>query len=259
MKVNIYTLYLLILIAYLHFLETYNTSGSAMANHLSNVKAKLALFGNPIHIFKMRESSTFKRPMLQHRHIKVNLKRIIDIQTLQLIIRTCDLTYMGQVFKAVYTLAFFSLLLLSNLVLHTIFSSVSFRGDVIFASQGIHILIKWSKKIQTRNVKILKIPFLGCNPIYPVVAVKNLLAITPGGKNGPIFQYKLLKGWFHLTDTQVRCHFQLILNQLHSQDSKLTFVPSGVQVPPMCLILMSIFNIFRGPRWQSGNTLASHL
>ena len=86
------------------------------------------------------------------------------------------------------------------------------------------MLIKWSKTLQTRNVvKILKVPFLGSNPICPVTAIKNLLAITPGSKNEPLVQYKTLKGWVPLTDTQIRCHFHLILKRLNLHTSNLTF------------------------------------
>ena len=73
------------------------------------------------------------------------LKTIIDIPTLQLMVRHCDFTYMGQVFKAVYTLAFFSFLRLSNLVPHTVKSYSPLyhlaRGDIIFAPPGLQSLI----------------------------------------------------------------------------------------------------------------------
>ena len=163
-----------------------------------------------------------------HRPFKVQLKKIIDIDTLQLIVRTCDSMYMGMVFKAVYTLPFFSFLRLSNLVSH---KSADFsplyhlaRADIIFAHPGIQVIIKWSKTMQTRDiVKILKIPHLGANLICPVRALKNLLAITPGSNNHPLFQYKTSKGWRPLTDSQVRHHFHLVLKRLNLSDAKITF------------------------------------
>ena len=135
---------------------------------------------------------------------------------------------MGQVFKAVYTLAFFSFLRLSNLVPHSVrqYSALYHlaRGGIIVAKPGLHILIKWSKTMQSRNtVNILKIPMLGANPICPVTAIQNLLAITPGSKNDPLFQYKSLKGWAPLTDTQVRRHLHLVLKKLNLHNSNLTF------------------------------------
>ena len=87
-----------------------------------------------------------------------------------------------------------------------------------------HLLLKWSKTLQSKDtVKLTKIPFLGANPICPVMAIKNLLSITPGSKNAPLFQFKTPQGWVPLTDTQVRRHFKMILDRLQLQDSNLTF------------------------------------
>ena len=162
----------------------------------------------------------FQKSVTLHRPFNPSLKSIIDIDTLQLIIRMCDSTYMGQVFKAVYTLAFFSFLRLSNLVPHSIksFSPLYHlaRGDIIFAPPGLHILGKWSKTIQDKkHNKVLK--------ICPVTAIKNLLQITPGSNNSPLFQYKKSTIWLPLTDNQVRRHFKTILNRLQLHNTSLTF------------------------------------
>ena len=135
---------------------------------------------------------------------------------------------MGQVFKAVYTIAYFSFLRLSNLVPHSIASFPPLyhlaRADIIFAPPGIQIIVKWTKTLQSRNaIKILKIPSLGANPICPFNAVRNLLQITPGSRNDPLFQYKTSKGWSPLTDNQVRAHLKLILKKLGLHQSNITF------------------------------------
>ena len=78
--------------------------------------------------------------------------------------------------------------------------------------------------MQSKNtVKILKIPSLGTNPICPVQVVKNLLPITPGSHNSPLFQYKRSGLWTPMTDSQVRVHFKTLLKKLHMQDLALTF------------------------------------
>ena len=158
----------------------------------------------------------YQKALILHRPFKASLKKNIDIDTLQLIVRACDSTYMGRVFKAIYTLAFFSFLRLSNLVPRTrkAYSPIQHlcRADVFFATPGIHLLLKLSKTLQSKDtVRILKILALGSNPICPVMAIRNLLSITPGTKNVPLFQYKTSQGWFPMTDTQVRRHFKMIL------------------------------------------------
>ena len=152
-------------------------SAASMANHLSAIKAKLALFGLSIQPFSDPRIKYFQKAMILHRPFKVALKKIIDIHTLQLTVRTCDFTYMRQVFKAVYTLAFFSFLRLSNLVPHSVklFSPLYHlaRADIMFAFPGMQIIIKWPKILQSRYVvKSLKISALGLNPLCPVKAVK---------------------------------------------------------------------------------------
>ena len=133
--------------------------------------------------------------MVLRRPLKVQLKKIIDIDIFQLIVRVCDSIYVGQIFKAVYTLAFITFLRLSNLVPHAAKLYLPLyqlaRGDIILAPPGIQFRVKRSKTFQDRNtVKVLKIASLGTNPIFPVQAIKNVLKITPGSSNSPLFQYK---------------------------------------------------------------------
>ena len=73
------------------------------------------------------------------------------------------------------------------------------------------------------SIKILKIPSLGSNPICPVVALKNILQITPGNNNSPLFQFKKSGKWLPLTDTQVRRHFKNVLARVQLQNTNLTF------------------------------------
>ena len=145
-----------------------------MANHLSAIKTTLSLYGLSTQYFADPRIKFFQKVMVLHKPFKV-----------QLMVRLCDTTYMGQVFKAVYTLAFFSFLRLSKLVPHSqkVYSPLYqlARGDIAFAPPGLHISVKWSKTLQSRKVvNVLKIPSLGSNPICPVKSIKKLLAITPG-------------------------------------------------------------------------------
>ena len=137
MKVPILAITSVVLISYMQFLDANSISPWAMANHISAIKAKMALYGLPLAIFDDPRIKYFQKAMVLKRLFKANLKNIIDIDTLHLIIRACDFTYMGQIYKAVYTLAFFSFLHLSNLVAHSAskFSPLYqlARGDVILA------------------------------------------------------------------------------------------------------------------------------
>ena len=130
----------MIIIAYLQFLHTNKYSASAIANHLSAVKTKWALMGLLTHPFDDPRIKYFQNAIVLHRPFKAKLKKIIDIDTLQLLVRICDSTYMGQVFKAIYTLAFFSIFRISNLVPQNRKSYSPFhrlsRADVFFTPPG---------------------------------------------------------------------------------------------------------------------------
>ena len=144
MKVPIVAITSVILISYMQYLDANSISPLAMANHIPAIKAKMALYGLPLAIFDDPRIKYFQKAMVLKRPFKANLKKVIDIDTLHLIIRACDFTYMGQIFKAVYTLFFFSFLRLSNLIPH---SASKFpplhqlaRGDIIQAPRPSRIV-----------------------------------------------------------------------------------------------------------------------
>ena len=132
MKVPISAITSVVIITYMQFLDANAISPSAMENHTSAIRAQMALYGLPLAIFDDPRSKYFQKAMVLKKPFKANLKKIID--TLYLIVRSCDFTYMGQILKAIYTLSFL-FLCLSNLVPHTAskFSPLHqlARGDVI--------------------------------------------------------------------------------------------------------------------------------
>ena len=217
----------LILLSYLEFLVENNVSHSSIANHMSAIKASCAIYDLNTHIFQDSRLKYYFKALALHKPFKVTLKKIVDIPTLILIANTCDSMYMGHIFKAFYLLAFFSFLRISNLVPH---SKNSFsplqqlaQGDIIFAPPGLHILVKWSKTLQTKDkIKIIKVPALGASPLCPVVVLKVLLKLTPNHPNLPLFQIKQLQTWSPLTDTKVRRHFKAILAKLQLHNSAIT-------------------------------------
>ena len=238
-NVSLHHLTPLILLSFLEFLAVNQISTSNMANYISAIKTTLAMHGVSTTAFYDQRISLFQKSMRMTRQFTVKIKKIIDVDMLKNIVSTCDTMWMGQIFKAVYLVAFFSFMRISNLVPHKIsaFSPLEqlTRGDVFFASPGLHVLVKWTKTMQTRDsVKILKLPALSHSPLCPVMAVKNLLLLTPGHQDTPLFQIKNTKAqWVPLTDTQVRRHFNQVLNRLGLQDSGMslhTFRRSGASL-----------------------------
>ena len=102
----------------------------------------------------------------------------------------CDTLPHPVVFKAVYLVAFFSFLRISNLLPHSIRSFDPTRqlpiGDLFFSEDGVTILIKWSKTLQNRqDTNTIFLPILGAPTLCPVAALKTLVTQFPGHNNPP--------------------------------------------------------------------------
>ena len=236
MKMQLPDITPVVALSFLEFLIENSVSHTSIANYISAIKANLSLYGLSTVAFLDPRIAYFQRSLKLNKPYAPTLKKIIDIPLLQAIVAICDTMWMGQIFKALYLTAFFSFLRISNLVPHSIqaFSPLEqiTRGDVFFATPGIHLLIKWTKTIQNRDsIRILKIPTLGDSPICPVTAIKNLLALTPGNENTPLFQIKNERAqWVTLTDTKVRRNFSTILQRLGMSKNSMslhTFRRSG--------------------------------
>ena len=81
---------------------------------------------------------------------------------------------MGQVFKALYLVSFYSFLRLSNLVPHSVQQISALedlaRGDAIFHCNKVLVLLKWSKTMQSNNdIKLITILQIPNSSICPVM------------------------------------------------------------------------------------------
>ena len=157
MKIQLHQVFPLILWSYLEFLTENIASHTNLANNISAIKACCTIYNLPIQPFQDSRIKYYLKAISLHKPFKVTQKKIVDIHTLQLIVRSCNFTYMGQIYKALYLVAFFSFLRISNLVPHSIqaFSPIHqlAKGDLIFASPGVHIIIKWTKTLQETEIK----------------------------------------------------------------------------------------------------------
>ena len=79
-----------------------------MSNYLSAIKTKLLILGLAVAGFADVRLMYYQKTFQMQAPLRVNLKRVIDIPLLKLIIQHCYYTYMGQVFKALYLLSFYS-------------------------------------------------------------------------------------------------------------------------------------------------------
>ena len=227
MNTQLYQVTAEFLLMYLQFLVFNDTSPAQLGNQLSAIKANFAILNLPTVSFESQKVKYFIRALKLNAPLRVTLKKVIDIPTLREIVRQCDTMYMGQIFKCIYLLSFFSFLRISNLVPHakSLFSPSRHLTpeDIFFQHTTAVILVKWSKTLQFNNeIKLLHIPMLH-NDLCPVAALKNILAIIPHTRNQPLLQYNNKNMWLPLTDNQVRNNLKTILERFNLPPSYFTF------------------------------------
>ena len=164
-KVPLHHLTPVILLSFSEFLAESDISISIIANYISAVKITLAKYGVSTIAFYDQKIRLFQKSLRMTKQLKIKIKKIIDIDILKNVVPICDSMWMGQIYKALYLVAFFSFLQISNLVSYKIASFSPLeqltRGDVFFASLGLHIFVKWSKTMETRDsVKMFRLLLL---------------------------------------------------------------------------------------------------
>ena len=227
-KVQLLSISSTVLLAFLEFLVSQKFTYASVLNHLSAIRTLLPLHNIPNQACFHKTISLFMAALKQARPYRTPLRPIITIPILHNIITHTALSHCAFVFKAAYLLAFFSFLRISNLVPHAAHQFDHTKhlcpGDIIFAPPGAHIVIKWSKTMQARDkAKVVQIPAISDSPLCPIRALKQLLRLTPGHKNSPLFQILAQGKWVPLTDSILRKNLTSILRLLQLHKSGITF------------------------------------
>ena len=89
-----------------------------MPNYLSAIKIQFLLCGLDVARFTDARLKFYQKVVRRQAPLKIYFYKIIDISILTQIVEQCDYMYMGQLFKALYLLRFYSFLSISNLVPH---------------------------------------------------------------------------------------------------------------------------------------------
>ena len=85
------------------------------------------------------------------------------------------------------------------------------RQDILFASSGAHILLKWSKTMQNRTAhQFVQIPQLSNSALCPVFAIQFLLDSRPLPPTAPLFVHKK-PGCLIVIDTTIRDALKSVL------------------------------------------------
>ena len=204
-----------VLLAFMQYLLDNQCSFSNITNYLTGIRAFFVVHGCNTEAFRHEQIQLFQKSIKLNVHFRPKANTIITIQQLQNIILSCDTLSHPVVFKAVYLVAFFSFLRVSNLLPHSVRSFDPTRqlalGDLFFSEQGVTILIKWSKTLQNRHdTTTISLPDLGASPLCPVTALKTLISHFLGQNNDPLFRIPRCHGLVPLTDSVARRHLKQV-------------------------------------------------
>ena len=208
-KLNIFELNVMHVLSYLEYLITQKVSANMLANHVSACRAKFVMNGLQFDLWDHPNVRYLLRSVKINRPITVTKKHIIDLITLEKMVTLCETMYLGQIFKAVFLLAFFGFLRLSNIAPHSLHSFDPSRhlcaGDLIFGQQFLKVILKWTKTIQARDrVHFLTLPKAKGSNLCPYNACRQALRLYNPSSNEPLFQFFLKGKWCVLTDSRIR-------------------------------------------------------
>ena len=150
-----------ILLSFLEYLHQNHISSGHLQNYLTASRVLHIVHGLETVAFRDERLPLFLKAIKIQSPFKPRLLAHLDITLLEQIIQQCDQFQFPVVFKPLYLTMFFSFLILSNVLPHSVakfdYTRQLARADVIYGEAGAVLLIKWSKPC--RIGRILQ-PFL---------------------------------------------------------------------------------------------------
>ena len=185
-----------------------DVSVKMLPNYISVIKAKFTLLGLNYTLLDHLSIKYFVRALKINRPLQVPKCHVMDIELLKKFIRGCDAVPHGTLYKAVFLVAYFGFLCLSNIAPHSVMLFDCNRhltaGDLIFTKIFLKVIIKWSKTIQTRDtIHCITIPCLKGSILSPWSACKAAMLMYLTTPDEPLFQSKVAGAWQPLTDSRV--------------------------------------------------------
>ena len=209
-----------VLLNFMQFLSEYGSTAPNMANYMAGIRAQFIIHNLDTTPFRHEQIQLFSKALKLDRPLQPKSTNIISTDLLKDILLLTQTSQFPIQFTALYSLAFFTFLRISNILPHSIAafdpSRQLARGDIILTDQGANVLVKWSKPIQNRtDTHTIPLPMLGNSILCPYNAIKQLLHHTSGSPNQPLFSIPRSHGAVPLTDSVASCHLNSIFRKLN--------------------------------------------
>lgn len=212
------------LLAFIECLAFNDLKPASINNYISAIKSKFQWFSLDLQVFQHPALHHMLKAIERSISITPILKGVFQISHLETIVKLCSLFENELCFKAIYTLAFFSFMRLSNLVPESLskfdIKKHLCRGDILFEPTHAIVIVKWSKTIQTQSKgTYIIIPKLGQNILCPVTALHTMIQAFQAPSNAPLFTSKL----GILTQSKVRTHLKKVLAHMNLPPASFSF------------------------------------
>ena len=125
-------------------------------------------------------------------HFAPTPRGLFDIPTLYNISLSCDSTNDPHLYRAIFLVAFYGFLRMSNIAPHSFknFNKCQhfLRQDVIFGPPGVHLVLKWTKTMQDcKSHHVIQLPTISNKYLCPVQALRALLRSRTLSPQDPLF------------------------------------------------------------------------
>ena len=154
-KINFHCVSLQETMAYLEFLVENKVSANMLANNVSALKANFVMWGLDFNLWDHPRIKYFLKSVKVNRPLCPVCRNIMSLDMLVKSIRACDSLDSDFTYKAMFLMAFFGFLHISNLAPHSYLQFDASRhltpSDIIFKKSTMMVSLKWSKTMQTRD------------------------------------------------------------------------------------------------------------
>ena len=197
------------IMAYLEFLVENNVSANMLANNISALKANFVKWGLKFKIWDHPRIKYFLKSVKINRPLRPTHRNIMSLDVLRKLIKACDTLESHFTYKAIFLMAFFGFLRISNLAPHSYSQFNPSRhltpSDIGFKKSTMTVALKWSKTMQTRDrVHTIVLPKLGYSILCPGNTLKWAFAVYSPGHNDPLFQVFTRSGFQLVTESRLR-------------------------------------------------------
>ena len=180
------------ILIFLEYLHNNSTSPKVIRNYLSSISALASHFNLDPRPTKHEMVLRCLRSISINSTFSPTPRDIFSIEMLYHISMACDILPDPILYRAIFLLAYFGFLRMSNIAPHSLAefdSSKHFlRQDIIFGPPGAHLIIKWTKTLQEhKSHHVIQIPSIDNIFLCPVRALQALLKSRPLPPSSPLF------------------------------------------------------------------------